>query len=178
MMPFLPANRGILANVSAMSFLILMLILMDPFEALADWSGRVVWVQDGDSLIILQGGEKRTIRLQGIDSPEKGQPFAREATQTAIQLAKNRQVTVKEKEKDRYSRIVAQVFLPDGRNLSHVMVEKGMAWRHIYYAKDPRLITLERQARQARLGLWADKAPMPPWVYKKNRHQVKRQEKP
>ncbi|MBF0358374.1 MAG: thermonuclease family protein [Magnetococcales bacterium] len=133
----------------------------------ADWTGQVVWIQDGDSLIIKNGKKKRTVRLQGIDSPEKGQPYAQEAKRAAINLAKNRIVRVLVKESDRYGRTVAKVILPDGQNMSHAMVAMGLAWRHIYFAKDPILKTLEAEARKKRLGLWADKNPTPPWVWKR-----------
>ncbi len=157
-------QRG-LGGVRLALLLLFSLFFIQP--ALADWSGPVVWVQDGDSLIVKRGGERVVIRLQGIDTPEKGQPFAQEAKKTAIRLAKNKRVRIQVKERDKYGRMVAQVFLPDGRNLAHTLVRMGLAWRHIYFAKDPMLKTLEEQARKAGLGLWQERNPTPPWVWKK-----------
>ncbi|MBF0382990.1 MAG: thermonuclease family protein [Magnetococcales bacterium] len=127
----------------------------------------MVWVQDGDSLIIKKNGRNVRVRLQGIDAPEKGQPFANKAKYAVINMAKNRSVRVVEKERDRYNRVVAKVFLPDGRDLSYVMVESGLAWRHVRYGKDSRLRTLEKAARKNRVGLWSDDKPTPPWVWKR-----------
>jgi micrococcal nuclease len=112
--------------------LVTAIFFLQPTVLLADWSGQVVWIQDGDSLIIKRGRKRVTVRLQGIDAPEKGQPYAAHAKKAAIRLVKNRNVRVLVKEKDKFGRTVARVILPDGRNLSHVMVDLGWAWRHIY----------------------------------------------
>jgi endonuclease YncB( thermonuclease family) len=39
----------------------------------ADFSGPVVSVIDGDTIDVLHNGQAERIRLNGIDSPEKGQ---------------------------------------------------------------------------------------------------------
>lgn len=140
-------------------------------SAQADWSGRVVWVQDGDSIIIMHGNKRKTVRLQGIDCPEKGQPYAKQATKAAIDLAKDRTVRVLVKELDKFGRTVASVILPDGTDLGKTLVSRGLAWRHIYYAEDPTLKTLEAAAKKARRGLWRDKNPIPPWVWKRKQHR-------
>ncbi|MBF0444564.1 MAG: thermonuclease family protein [Magnetococcales bacterium] len=153
--------------------LLIFLALFYPNATLAygEWRGQVVWVQDGDSLLIKKGGKNIRVRLQGIDAPEKGQPFAEKAKYAAIKMAKNRNVQVVVKERDKFGRTVAKVILPDGRNMSYTMVEMGLAWRHIRYGKDPHLKILEAQARKKGVGLWADKKPTPPWVYKRKRKQ-------
>jgi micrococcal nuclease len=153
----------------------ILLALFYPFATLAygEWSGQVVWVQDGDSLIIKKDSKNIRVRLQGIDAPEKGQPFAEKAKYAAINMAKNRNVRVVVKERDKYGRTVAKVILPDGRNMSYNMVEKGLAWRHIHYGKDPHLKTLEAKARKKRVGLWAGKKPTPPWVWKRQHKKSK-----
>jgi micrococcal nuclease len=157
-------------NHSIILFLLLTIsVFFNSTPSMADWTGQVVWIQDGDSLIIKQGRKRLTVRLQGIDTPEKGQPYAEQAKRAAIRLAKNRTVRVLVREKDKYGRTIARVILPDGRNLSHIMVASGLAWRHIYYAKDPALISLEAKARKEHRGLWADNNPIPPWVWKRRR---------
>ena len=42
----------------------------------------------------------------------------------------------------------------------------GLAWHYVRYSKDARLAAAERDARAARRGLWADKAPVPPWEWR------------
>jgi hypothetical protein len=73
-------------------------------------TGKVVSVTDGDTVRVLDAANvQHKVRLDGIDAPERGQPFG----------------TV---------------------------------------ARD-RLAATERDARVARSGLWADKAPVPPWEW-------------
>jgi micrococcal nuclease len=62
---------------------------------------------------------------------------------------------------------VADVILPDGRNLNHEIVRAGLAWWFRRYAPDDEdLKRLEAQARQAKRGLWADAEPVPPWEWR------------
>jgi endonuclease YncB( thermonuclease family) len=71
---------------------------------------------------------------------------------------------------DRYGRLVGEVLLPDGRNLSHELVRAGLAWWYAYFAKqDVVLAALEQEARSARRGLWQDASPIPPWEWRKMR---------
>lgn len=52
----------------------------------AAWAGedvkaKVVGVKDGDTLSVLCDGSAKTVRLAGIDCPEKGQPYCTKAKQ-------------------------------------------------------------------------------------------------
>jgi endonuclease YncB( thermonuclease family) len=80
-----------------------------------------------------------------------------------------KEVTVKPRGQDRYQRTVAEVILPDGRNLNHEIVKAGFAWWFRRYAPgDETLERLEKEARQARRGLWVDQqSQIPPWEYRK-----------
>lgn len=50
------------------------------------WSGEVGGVKDGDTIVVLHDGRGETIRLYGIDAPEKGQDFGNRAKQTLSDL--------------------------------------------------------------------------------------------
>jgi nuclease-like protein len=72
--------------------------------------------------------------------------------------------------KDKYARTIADVLLPDGTNVNHTPVKDGWCWWYRKYAPaDTVLEELEKEAREARKGLWVDPAPIPPWVYRKAR---------
>jgi endonuclease YncB( thermonuclease family) len=59
-------------------------------------------------------------------------------------------------------------FCRDGRNLNREIVRAGLAWRFERYAHhDTVLRDLEREARGARRGLWADPQAVPPWEWRK-----------
>jgi micrococcal nuclease len=114
-------------------------------------------------------GRPEEIRLYGIDAPELGQSFSNRAKQFVSALCFGKEVTVKLRAMDRYQRAVADVTLPDGRNLSHEIVRAGFAWWFKKYAPgDETLERLEKEARQARYGLWTgQQSPNPPWEWHK-----------
>jgi len=60
------------------------------------------------------------------------------------------------------------VILPDGMNLNQDLVKRGWRWRYRKYAPgDTVLEGLEKEAREARIGLWADPQPVPPWEWQR-----------
>ena len=70
-------------------------------SALADFSGPVVSVLDGDTIEVLHKKRPERIRLSGIDCPEKGQPFGEKAKQATPALVFGKEVTVQTHGKDK-----------------------------------------------------------------------------
>jgi micrococcal nuclease len=139
----------------------------------ADFSGRVVRVIDGDSIEVLHEGRAEQVRLNGIDCPELGQAFGRRAKQFTSEMAFGKEVTVKVTGHDRYGRTLGEFMLPDGRDLNRELVRAGFAWWFRRYAPNDRILErLETEARNARLGLWADPNPIPPWEYRRTHRRV------
>jgi endonuclease YncB( thermonuclease family) len=63
---------------------------------------------------------------------------------------------------------LADVILRDGTHVNHEMVKEGWCWWYRMYAPaDTALEKLEREARAAKKGLWADPHPVPPWEWRK-----------
>ena len=95
---------------------------------------KVKFVYDGDTLLLT---DKRKIRIIGVDTPEtkhhkqKEQAYAAKATEALRELLKrfHNQVSLQygAQRKDRYSRILAHVFLADGTNISNWLLERGFA---------------------------------------------------
>ena len=136
--------------------------------ALADFTGRVVGVTDGDTIKVLHNGKAEKIRLHGIDCPEKAQPFGTKAKQFTSAMVFGKMVRVLTHGRDRYGRTVADVILPDGGNMNQALVKVGLAWWYRQYAPhDDTLRMLEDKARKDRLGLWADPHPVPPWEWRR-----------
>lgn len=81
------------------------------------------WVIDGDTIVI----DKIHIRLAGIDAPELDHPYGQKAKWAMVQLCKGQVVTAHIKPELSYDRMVAQCFLPDGRDLAAELVRQGMA---------------------------------------------------
>lgn len=148
----------------------LLLVLFFP-EAGFPFTGKVVAVLDGDTIDVLHNGQAERIRLNGIDCPEKKQPFGQKAKQFTSALVFGKEVTVHPKTMDRHKRTVGDVLLPDGTNVNRELVKAGLAWWYRKYSKDGTLETLEREAQEAKRGLWRDPHPVPPWEF---RHPAKK----
>lgn len=69
-------------------------------------------------------------------------------------------------QRDRYGRILGQVYAPDGMNVNQFMVRAGAAWVYEQYNTDPVLPVLQNEARQQKRGLWSDADPVPPWIWR------------
>jgi endonuclease YncB( thermonuclease family) len=137
-------------------------------------SGRVVGVADGDTLTVLDASKQQhKIRLDGIDAPEKAQPFGDRSKQSLSDLAFNRDVQVQTHKRDRYGRVVGKV-LHDGADLNLIQINRGMAWHYKAYAGEQtpedrmRYAAAEEIARREKRGLWRDKEPTPPWDWRKS----------
>lgn len=133
--------------------------------------GKVIGVMDGDTFDLLNGTEKVRVRLEGIDAPEKGQPFGNNAKKAMSDLCFGKNVQVVASTKDRYGRMIARVYLPDGRCINEEMLRQGMAWHFKRYSNDARWARMENSARAARTGLWADPRPVAPWEWRSQRYR-------
>ena len=81
-------------------------------------------VVDGDT-VELVGGDK--VRLLGIDTPERGEPFAGKATNRLKELVGSGVVQIAScEERDRYGRLLSVVY-SEGVNVNLALVEEGMA---------------------------------------------------
>jgi micrococcal nuclease len=149
------------------TFLVL-LLLLNRAEAFS-FTGEVVSVLDGDTIEVMHNGKAQRVRLYGIDCPEKGQPFGNNAKQAASTLVFAMEVTLEIHGKDKYGRILADVLLADGTNVNQRLVRDGWCWWYRKYApEDAVLEALEAQARDTKIGLWADSEPVPPWEWRKS----------
>lgn len=144
--------------------------------------GRVVAVSDGDTINVLDADlHVHKIRLAGIDAPEKAQPFGQRSKEHMAGLVHGHTVKVEWTKKDRYDRIVGQVWVqpPDCKSCgltldaSRSQLEAGLAWWYRKYAHEqaPKDRTdyeaEESRARERKLGLWSDPNPLPPWDWRK-----------
>jgi micrococcal nuclease len=154
--------------------LLMVLHLASPRPALADeFRGKVVGVADGDTITVLRDKTPVKIRLQAVDCPEKAQPFGEKAKQFTSNMVFGKVVTVKVATKDKYGRTVAWVSV-GGKTLNEELLRAGLAWHYKHYDKSEKLATLEREAKAAKRGLWADANPTAPWEW---RHSKKGQSK-
>ena len=140
-----------------------------PGTALAELSGRVVAVHDGDSLTLQVQGRKVRVRLDGIDAPEPGQRFGMSATRSLASICRGKEAIVNDRGKDEAGRVVGSVAC-GGVDANAEQVKRGMAWVfRTYLPLGSPLYELESNARLRGLGLWRDSDPVPPWEWRKKR---------
>ena len=140
---------------------------------------RVSRVVDGDTFegYIDNGGNpganplaidlnRLTIRICGIDAPERGQYYGDVAKVSLQRLIEGKTVQLELVQKDRYGRWVAKVSF-QGVDIAGEMLKNGLAWYYKEYENNPRYAQLEAGARLRRLGLWSDDRAVPPWEWRK-----------
>ena len=150
--------------------------------AVADIAGKVVAVTDGDTIVVLDAGRvEHKVRLQGIDAPERGQPFGNASRKHLAYLVAGKEVRVESVKTDRYGRLLGKVWVqppdcpgcPKTLDANHAQILAGMAWWYEYYADEQTGQDRERyrsavlQAQQRQIGLWSEAKPVPPWAWRR-----------
>lgn len=144
-------------------------------------AGRVVHVADGDTITVLDASESQhTIRLAGIDAPEKRQAFGNASKQSLAKEVAGLSVVVEWTKYDRYQRKVGRVLLGE-RDINLVQIQNGMAWHYKQYQREQSpedrhtYALAEETAKASHAGLWSDALPQAPWDFR-HRHQVARED--
>ncbi|MDR2056597.1 MAG: thermonuclease family protein [Desulfovibrio sp.] len=138
------------------------------------YQARVVSIADGDTITVLDADNRQVkIRLYGIDCPEKRQPYGTRARQATADAVMGKTVNVHPIDTDRYGRTVALVAVPGREMLNGWLVKEGLAWVYPQFCRRAdicdRLRELERAAKEGKKGLWQDKEPVEPWVWRKGK---------
>ena len=140
----------------------------------ATFSGQVVRVSDGDTIVVLIDHRQVKVRLHGIDTPERAQPWGRQAAKALAHLVAGRDVDVEQTDTDRYGRVVGKVYV-DNLDVNRQLVADGHAWVYRKYSKDPGLLSAEAAARKDKRGLWTlpEAERVPPWEWRKAQRDKK-----
>jgi endonuclease YncB( thermonuclease family) len=93
----------------------------------------VKWVNDGDTIVLTNG---KRVRYIGINAPEidhdnhRAQPFGYESRSYNKGVVLKRKIRLEfDRERlDRYGRLLAYLFLPDGTFLNEALLQKGYAY--------------------------------------------------
>ena len=128
----------------------------------------VVQVIDGDSIQVQQNNKRYIlVRLFGIDAPELNQPYGLKSKRYLQKKVLNKPVKIKLLSRDSYGRRLAILFDSDGRNVNLDLIRNGFAWVYKQYYSDPKWLAIQEQASHERVGLWSQKKPIPPWIYRR-----------
>lgn len=152
--------------------------------AQAQQTAKVVRVIDGDTIKVIYGGIEQSVRLIGIDTPESrannkaNKDAMRSGQDVSTITAMGKQATeyVKSMVKkgdtlrlefdvartDKYNRLLAYVYLPDGRMLNEEIIRNGYASiltvpPNVRYQS--KFLSAYREARQNSRGLWRPAQP-------------------
>ncbi|GAB4276495.1 MAG: hypothetical protein Kow0092_32260 [Deferrisomatales bacterium] len=138
---------------------------------------EVIRVVDGDTVVVRREGRRETVRLLGVDTPERGrqgrpgEPYARAAerfTRRLLARAERVELQVAGDRVDAHGRTLGFLWLTlPGRdapvNLSEALLAEGLAKaiRHFDYPGKGGFLELEARARREGRGLWTGRRNPP-----------------
>lgn len=128
---------------------------------------KVIGIKDGDTYVLLKNKRQETVRLHGIDCPEKSQDYGQEAKAYASRIVFGKEVEVIYTGKDRYNRLIC-ILIHGSDTINTMLIQAGMAWHYCKYDKNMYWHSLQKKARNDKIGLWSIDNPLPPWDFRKN----------
>ncbi len=139
-------------KVSALIIFIFFIFAAKIFSQSKCEVGKVVRVIDGDTFQLEDG---RTVRLLGIDAPEKNEYYYIEARERLAELIEGKKVCLEKygKNKDRYGRLLRYIFLND-QFINLKLVEEGYARVDGPGKYMEKLAKAENMARNRKIGIW------------------------
>ena len=132
----------------------------------AEFTGKVIAVLDGDTLLVMRGGHPVKVRLAEVDAPEKAQPYGIASQKSLAEMVMGKQIQVASRAVDDYGRMVATVSI-DELNVNYEQVRRGMAWEYSRFHSNRELMALQRGVQQAKRGLWAGADAVEPSQWRK-----------
>lgn len=169
---------------SILAIFLLLISQAVPAEIIA---GKVIKVTDGDTVDILDADyKKHHVRLNGIDAPEKDQPFGHRAQQKLSEWVFGREVEFDWVKTDHRNRPVGVVYVAPidcstcdkTVDAGFEVVKAGLAWHYKQYQRNQKpedrakYSEMEIQARLDQIGLWSDPNPVPPWEWRKAKREA------
>ncbi len=154
----------------------LVALLAGPSALAWTLQGQVVAVLSGDTIRVRDEKKvQHTVRLAGLDAPEKFQTHGQRSLDSLRELVFQRYVVVEVARQGTSPRAGLVRF--EGRDVNLEQLQLGGAWYDPSRAQDlPATLRqayadAQADARQRRVGLWRDKQPIPPWEYRAGRRK-------
>ncbi len=131
----------------------------------------VVEFTDGDTITVNMDGTKEKVRFIGVDTPETHDPrkavqcfglAAATFTKTILGTNKVRlEADPQNTNRDRYSRLLRYVYLPDGRLVNAEIIKQGygFAYTSFPFEKLEEFKNYQTEAQAKKLGLWGSCQP-------------------
>lgn len=144
------------------SYVVFLYVLLSGWPSFAHEWFNVKWVNDGDTIVLADG---RNVRYIGINAPEidhgskKAEPYGYKAKNYNKKMVLSTMIRLEiDKERyDQYGRLLAYIFLKDGKFVNKAMIEQGYAYLlprrpNVRYNKV--LLQSQRNAMSAKQGIW------------------------
>jgi micrococcal nuclease len=129
--------------------------------------GTIIRVVDGDTYVFLTATGSLTVRMLGIDAPERDQPFSKESAEFLSKYL-NKQATTKVNGTDKEERSVGTLFV-NSRDINLLSIKGGYSWHYKRYSDDKDYAEAEEYAQKNKLKIWSLPNPIPPWTWRQRR---------
>ncbi|WP_436867129.1 thermonuclease family protein [Bacillus fungorum] len=167
--PAQAVQNGIQQNVEGKGIVDIPEAYKDKLKGLETVKGRVLHIKDGDTIDVNLKGQKQTIRLLLLDTPESvsqkipPQKMGKEASLFLKKQLKGKSVTLvydRGPKEDKYGRKLAYVFC-EGIHINELMVKSGYGIV-AYISKPntsllPQMLESENEAKASKTGVWSIK---------------------
>ncbi|MFV5916913.1 thermonuclease family protein [Bacillus cereus] len=176
--PVQTVQKGIQQHVEGKGIVDIPEVYKGKLKGLETVKGKVLHIKDGDTIDVNVKGQKQTVRLLLLDTPESvsqkipPQKMGKEASSFLKKQLEGKSVTLvydRGQKEDKYGRKLAYVFC-DGIHINEIMVKSG--YGIIAYISRPNttllpeMLEAEKEAKETRAGVWNIKG----FVDEKNRH--------
>lgn len=137
-----------------------------------EFHGKLYRVWGGDYFDMRKDGMLRYVCLQGIDTPKPGQPFYNKARDELREIVGGRELRVVVTHLDDSKVAFAKAWLPTAPqeaaelDVGLELLKRGFGWYDgNEFEGDEEYQLAEANARRAKLGLWSQPDPVPPWNF-------------
>lgn len=132
-----------------------------------EFRGKVIQVLDGNTLIVkTEENEDVKIMLYGIDCPELEQAYGKDARKCLERLLLKKNVNVEIMGMARNGTQLGVVTTDKKMDPRAKLLQEGLAWTTESNPL-PELESYRVNAEQKKVGLWKQKEPTPPWIYRR-----------
>jgi micrococcal nuclease len=129
------------------------------------YEGSIIRVIDGDTYVFQTEYGSFVVRMQGIDAPERNQPYSQESAGFLCKYLNKTAKTLKTGT-DRYGRAIGTLFV-NGVDINLLSIKEGNSWHFIKYSSDQHYASAEESARKNKIGLWQYDNSIAPWEWRK-----------
>jgi endonuclease YncB( thermonuclease family) len=122
----------------------------------AQLKGKVVGVKSGSRIELLSEGKVLSVAISGIESAARNFAAGKAARHFIADQAFMNDVAVEITGAESDGGLIGKVTLPGGMNLGEALIKGGLAWWDKRNSPEEKgLAALEKQARDAFMGIWA-----------------------